>query len=57
MHIYYIKLLISVTMRFGVMYSDILVQKIVGVEAYVIYLHVSSHGKSPGHPEKLSINK
>ena len=44
-------------MRFGVMYSDILVQKTAVVEAYVIYLHVSSPGKSSGHPEKLSINK
>ena len=44
-------------MRFGVMYSDILVQKIFAVEAYVIYLHVSRPGKSPGQPEKLLINK
>ena len=44
-------------MRFGVMYSDILVQKIAAVEAYVIYPHVSSPRKSPSHSEKLSINK
>ena len=44
-------------MRFGVMYSDILVQKISVIEAHVKYLHISSPGKSPGHPEKLSINK
>ena len=44
-------------MRFGVMYSDILVQKIAVVEADVLYLHVSNPGKSPGQPEKLSINK
>ena len=31
--------------------------KIALVEAYVIYLHVSSPGKSSGHPEKLSFNK
>ena len=44
-------------MRFGVMYSDILAKEIAVVEAYRIYLHVSSPGKSSGHPERLSINK
>ena len=44
-------------MRFGVMYSDILVQKIAMVEAYVMYLHVGSQKKSPSQPERLSINK
>ena len=44
-------------MRFGVMYSGILVQKIAVVEDYVICLQVSSPGMNSGHPEKLSINK
>ena len=42
-------------MRFGVMYSDILVQKIAVVEAYVMYLHVGSLEKSPGHPENYQL--
>ena len=44
-------------MRFGVMYSDILVEKIAVVEAHVMYLHIGNPKKSPGHPERLSINK